>query len=141
MQHVAILNKKWKLLDKIISGEKTIESRWYLSKRAPWDKIKKGETIYFKESADKVKAKATVEKILQFENLDNEKIKKLLKEYELPLGIKDLDFVKEKNKNKKYCILTFLKDVKEIEPFEIDKKGFGLMSAWICIDNIDKIKK
>jgi len=43
-------------------------------------------------------------------------------------------------KNKKYCILIFLKNTKKIKPFEIDKKGFGAMSAWLTVNNINKIK-
>ena len=46
MHHLAILDKKRKLLSKILSGEKNIESRWYTQKRAPWDKIKVGDTIF-----------------------------------------------------------------------------------------------
>jgi len=39
MDHVAIMNKKWKLIDSIIVGQKTIESRWYKFKRDPWNEI------------------------------------------------------------------------------------------------------
>lgn len=45
MDHVAILRKDWKLLPKILSGEKTIESRWYQTKRGSYNKIKEG-TLY-----------------------------------------------------------------------------------------------
>lgn len=39
MYHIAILAKRRKLLDKILSGEKRIESRWYLTRRTPWGRI------------------------------------------------------------------------------------------------------
>jgi len=29
---------------------------------------------------------------------------------------------------------------KKIEPFDIDKTGFGAMSAWISVENINEIK-
>lgn len=32
------------------------------------------------------------------------------------------------------------KNSKEIESFEINKAGFGMMSAWLTVENIDKIK-
>ena len=66
MEHLAILDQKRKLLGKIISGEKTIESRWYKAKVTPWDRIKAGETVYFKESGEPVRVKATVSEALQF---------------------------------------------------------------------------
>lgn len=40
MDHLAIMNPKRKLIPKILSGEKKIESRWYMMRVAPWDKIK-----------------------------------------------------------------------------------------------------
>lgn len=33
MEHVAIMKKSWGLTRKILSGEKTIESRWYRFRR------------------------------------------------------------------------------------------------------------
>ena len=69
MDHVAIVRKSWKLTDKILSGQKTIESRWYASRRAPWNRIRAGETVYFKNSGEPVTIKADVEKVLQFDNL------------------------------------------------------------------------
>ena len=40
MDHLAIMNPKRKLIPKILSGEKTIESRRYMMKVAPRNKIK-----------------------------------------------------------------------------------------------------
>ena len=43
--------------------------------------------------------------------------------------------------NKKYCLVIFLKDIKKVKPFEIDKSGFGTMTAWLIVDDISRIKK
>jgi len=48
MNHIAIMRKSWGLAEKILTGEKTIESRWYETRRAPWGKIKKGDIVYLK---------------------------------------------------------------------------------------------
>ena len=42
--------------------------------------------------------------------------------------------------SKHYCILIFLKDVKEVKSFNVSKKGFGSACAWMCVDNIDSIR-
>ena len=111
MIHLAILRKNQKLLDKILSGEKTIESRWYLTRRAPWNKIKAGETVYFKNSGEPITAKATVEKVIQLE-LDRNKVKSILEEHGKKIGISNsTDFSYNKNKDKKYCILILKKIV------------------------------
>ena len=142
MDHIAILDKKRKLLAKIISGEKTIESRWYKAKVTPWDRIKKGETIYFKESGDPVSVRATVSEVLQF-YLPCVDVRELLEKYARAICFTttDMEELVEWCSERKYCILMRLVDVQQIEPFEINKKGFGMMAAWITVENIAKIKK
>lgn len=142
MEHLAIMKKSWGLTDKILSGRKKIESRWYKNKTRPWDKIKKGDIVYFKDSGEPVKIKASVEKVIQFENLSPKKVAEILEIYGSDDGIKKnktSEFFKM-FKNKKYCILVFLKNPIPVKPFEIDKTGFGAMSAWITVDDINRIK-
>lgn len=143
MDHLAIMKKSWGLTDKILNGEKIIESRWYSSKRAPWDKIKKGEIVYFKDSGKLIGIKATVRNVLQFSDLTPKKAEEILREYEGAIGFKkeEIQEFLERVKDKKYCILVFLKSPQKIKPFEINKAGFGMMSAWITVNNILKIKK
>jgi hypothetical protein len=90
-----------------------------------------------------VTVKAEIEKVLQFQSLNPGKIKQILNQYgkAIGLGIKDIPKFFELFKNKQYCLLVFLKNPQQIKPFDIDKKGFGNMAAWICIDNVNKIKK
>jgi ASC-1-like (ASCH) protein len=140
MEHLAILKKSWHLTEKILDGKKTIESRWYMTRRAPFGKIKTGETVYFKESGEPVRMKAQVCDVRQFEDLDPKKVRDIFEKFK---GIcpRDLEESIESNKDKRYCMLIFLKNPKPIKPFQIDKKGYGIMSAWICINKIDDIKK
>lgn len=140
MEHLAILDKKRKLLTKILTGEKTIESRWYKSKVAPWGNIKAGETIYFKESGDPVRAKAQIAEVMQF-YLPQTNIPELLEKYSKEICFSNpMPELIQWCGQRKYCILMRLKNVEPVEPFEINKKGFGLMAAWITVDRIEKIK-
>lgn len=143
MEHIAIMRKSWGLTKKILKGKKKIESRWYSAKCSPWNRIKAGETVYFKDSGEPVTIKAEVEKVLQFSELTSEKVKQILQEYgpEDGLCIEDIPKFFERFKNKKYCILIFLKNPEKVEPFDIDKTGFGLMSAWISVKDVEKLKK
>jgi|SRR3989339_1148269 len=143
MEHLAIMRKSWGLTDKILNGQKKIESRWYSVKCKPWDNIKKGEIVYFKDSGGPVRIKAVVNKVMQFADLTPKKVKEILDVYGRDDGITQVKIPEffERFKNKKYCILIFLKNPQEIKSFEIDKTGFGVMSAWIAIDDIAKIKK
>jgi len=143
--HIAIMRKSWGLTEKILSGEKTIESRWYKNKARPWGKIGERDEIYFKNTGEPVKIKAQVERVLQFENLNPQKVKEILEKYSQDdgLGVKAGELKKyfQMFKDKKYCILVFLKDPQEIRPFAIDKTGFGAMAAWITVDDLDKIRR
>lgn len=143
MDHVAIMKKSWGLTQKILSGTKKIESRWYLNKCAPWNKVKAGESIYFKDSGEPVSIMAIVGKVLQFDDLTPLKVEEILKTYGEDDGIEksEISFFYARFKDKKYCLLMFLKNPQKIEPFEIDKRGFGAMAAWITVENINKIKK
>ncbi len=143
MEHIAIMRKSWGLTDKILDGQKKIESRWYSVKYKPWDTIREGETVYFKDSGEPVRIKAEVSKVIQFADLTPKRVKQILHKYGRNDGIEKEripEFFK-RFKNKKYCILIFLKNPIGIKPFEIDKTGFGAMSAWITVSSLSKIKK
>jgi len=140
--HIAIMKKSWGLIPKILNGEKKIESRWYKNKSAPWGKINVGDIIYFKNSGEPVTVKAKIKKVKTIENLTPKKVHEILEKYGKDDGIKKekLSFYYNLFKDKKYCILIFLINPKKIKPFEINKKGFGSMSAWITTQNINDIK-
>jgi ASC-1-like (ASCH) protein len=81
MDHVAIMRKKWELIPKILDGRKTIESRWSRFKIAPWGRVRMGDRVFFKNSGKKVISKASVLKVLQFEDLTSLRINKILRDY------------------------------------------------------------
>ena len=143
MDHVAIMKKSWGLTEKILTGEKTAESRWYKTRLAPWGRIEPGETVYFKDSGEPVIIRVRVTRVLQFSNLTPTKTKRILTEHgKADLGLKDImPEIRKYVLNKNYCILLFFDKVEEIKPFNINKAGFGAMSAWISVDNIGKIKE
>ncbi len=142
MDHVAIMKKSWGLTRKIISGQKKIESRWYKTKHSPWGKIKIEDTVYFKDSGEPVSLRAEVEKVVSFSDLTPKRVKQILNKHGKDDGINKNGLSKFFNlfRNKKYCLLVFLKNPKKIKPFKINKAGFGLMSAWLTVENINKIK-
>jgi hypothetical protein len=138
MDHVAIMNKRWKLIPKILAGEKTIESRWYQTRRTPWDKVKVGESIYFKNSGEPVISKARVSNVYQFEIKNKGDVVRILQKYGKDIGIKSLDWL---DVLPKYCVLIGLENPKLLkEKFSINKKGFGNAAAWLTIADIRTIK-
>jgi len=136
------MKKSWGLIPEILDGRKSIESRWYKTKRAPWNKIKPGDVVYFKNSGESVTVEAAVAKVLQLENLNPSEAKNILQKFGKEDGIEKekIKYYFELFKDKKYCLLIFIKNIKQIKPFQINKTGFGAMAAWLCVESINKIK-
>lgn len=142
MDHVAIMRKEWGLLEKIVHGEKTIESRWCRNRSRPWGHIKTGDTVYFKNSGEMVSVRARVAKVLQFSGLLPATVRELLDRYGEQDGIEaeQIEEYFERFREKRYGILVFLVEVRSIEPFQIDKRGFGAMAAWLSVPDIEQIR-
>lgn len=140
MDHIAIMNKSWKLIPKIVSGEKTIESRWYQTRRSPWDIITKGDRVYFKNAGDLVTAVANVVRVLQFHIHSEGDVRNIVKKYGKNICLVN-DNPTTWGKLPKYCILVFLKNAKVLSvPFQINKAGFGIGAAWLSADSIEKLR-
>ncbi len=77
--------------------------------------------------------------MLFFDNLNLEKIEELLEKYGSEIGVSKA-YAKELQ-GKNFCALIFINEVQKVQPFEIDKKGYGLMAAWITVENINFIRK
>lgn len=138
------MRKTWGLTQKILSGEKTIESRWYMNRYKPWNDINRGDIVYFKDAGEPVKIQTVVDKVIQFENLTSQKVSQILNQYAKADGLgvnkKSINSFFQLFKNKRYCLLVFLKDPKQVKPFTINKSGFGAMASWITVDNLNKVK-
>jgi ASC-1-like (ASCH) protein len=141
MDHVAIMQPSWGLLPKIIAGTKTVESRWYVQRRAPWGRINPGDKVYFKNAGAPVTVRAFVSGVRQFDNLTPAKVQELLGTYGQQDGLAagELPLFYERFKAKRYCILVSLDRVEQIAPFQIDKSGYGLQSAWLSVPDIRRI--
>lgn len=67
MVHVAIIRPA--LLDDLVAGRKTIESRLSLARRVPFGRVHAGERVYFKLTGGPYAATALVSHVETFENL------------------------------------------------------------------------
>lgn len=142
MEHIAIMEKSWGLLPRILTGEKTVESRWLKYRCPPFNAVRSYDHVYFKDSGGPVCLKARVRKVLQFEDLSPHKVEKLLKRWALEDGIRQAEIPKffQILKDKKYCVLVFLDNVEKVEPFMINKAGFGVQAAWISVKDVNAIR-
>jgi len=124
--HLVILKKPY--LDMILEGQKRIELRLYKRKHPAFGRIFAGDKLFLKVSSGPVCATATVEKVKAFENLTPGRIRSLKKQYNHEIG-GDHEHWQSKM-DSKYCLLVWLKDVKTIEPVQIQKKDWR---AWVVL--------
>lgn len=141
MDHIAILSTKLPWLQRILSGEKTIESRWYQSRRTPWQQITIGDTVYFKNSGELITARAMVKSVNFYRLGEDATSAQLLDRHSKELGLlpAERSAFAQQVVSANYAIFISLTQVMQITPFAIDKKGFGAMSAWITVPDITKI--
>lgn len=138
--HVAIMNPA-SLIEKILVGKKTIESRWYMARFAPWNRISAGDRVFFKASGGFVMAVAEVSRVLQFE-ISSENLRDILNEYGEQISFSwSIDEVYAWALKRKYGILVFLENPRPVKLFEVDKSGFGNACAWMCVGDIEVVRK
>ncbi|KKT74879.1 MAG: hypothetical protein UW69_C0025G0018 [Microgenomates group bacterium GW2011_GWA2_44_7] len=136
------MKKSWGLIPKILNGRKKIESRWGINRCCPWGKVQSGDTVYFKNAGEPVTAVATVSRIEQFENLNPVSVRKLLQKYggDDGISVTNLESTIAWARKKRYCTLIYLQNPRLVDPFNIDKRGFGSAAAWLTIPSIDQIR-
>ena len=139
MDHIAIMNPKRKLLPRILSGQKTIESRWYQTRRDPRTTAQIGETVYFKDAGKPVTVRARIADVKRFELQGIQDVLAVVDRYGDRISGNNASLA-ERGKEARYCILIFLEQVEEVAPFQIDRTGFGSGSAWISVADIARIK-
>jgi len=132
MEHLAIMSKGY--IEKILSGEKSIESRFSVNRISPFGKIKAGEKVYLKETGKPVSASFEVEKVLFFSDLNEEKIKEIKVKYGQGICAEE-DFWNNK-RNARYATLIFVKDPRVEESFKVNKAD---RSAFKSVTNISEL--
>lgn len=124
--HLVILKREY--INEILSGDKSIESRFMKRKGIPFGKISRGDKLFFKISAGPVCASGEVEKVKCVKNLTSEKIKQIRKQYgNLIGGTKEYWKTIEE---KRFCVLIWLKNTRPIAEKKINKRD---RRAWVIL--------
>ncbi len=127
MKHIAILRQPF--FDMVLSGEKTIESRWSMNRVAPYNKVKVGDIIYLKETGKDVTATAKVKKVNYYE-LTPQKVEEIRIKYGREIGTDKFEDW-QSTMQKKYCTLIWLEDVKDIDPIKVPRSNGA---GWLLIN-------
>lgn len=112
----------------ILSGRKTIESRFLKTRRYFFDRVGAGDILFLKESSGPVCGKAKAAAVKRFENLQPCQIEKIKEQYNnLICGSEE--YWKSKSESR-YGVLVRVEDVERIEPINISKSDWR---SWVVL--------
>lgn len=114
----------------ILTGEKTIETRFSRAKIAPFGQISSGDLVYIKPAGKDIIGQFRVKKVISFENLDLNDLNDLRKKYGEQIAM-DEDYWKGKEKTK-VATLIFIGDSSRFitSPVKIPKKD---LRGWVVL--------
>lgn len=136
MVHLVYCDDKEKVLEKILSGEKTMVIRAAAGRKIPHSRVFEGEKLYFmKKGTSKISAAAEVKSVQNFVKLTDEQIDDVLDKNADKLNLSE----KQRLRWHKKCIcLTEFQNVEEIiPPLEFERQGN--MDDWLILEKIEDV--
>ena len=137
MDHIIPLAPPSTELDHFLQGKITYLLRGGMGKKAPYGKIKLGDSLYFAEG-NEIKAAATVGKLLQPDKLGKEQSSALISGFTDQLRLtpdQELKYV-----GKRYIVLIQIDDIQSVDPFLINPEKTDNSEDWMMIRNISRAK-
>lgn len=126
MKHIVILRQPF--FNMVMTGEKTIESRWAMNKIAPYHKVSIGYELLLKETGKAVTAIANV-KAVKYYKLTPDKVEEIRVKYGKQIGTDKFEDWQSTLK-KKYCTLIWLDGVKKVPPIQVPRSNGA---GWIIV--------
>ncbi len=125
--HLAILTKSY--LDKIISRQKTIESRFSKVRIPPFQMIKNGDVLFLKETSGPILAVALVADVQFFGSMEPNDATLIMQQYSAGLALEE-PFKQAKQKSK-YATLVHISEVLPVNPISVVKSD---RRPWIVLN-------
>jgi hypothetical protein len=132
-KHLAVFSKEG--VAQILTGKKTVETRFSKKNIPPFGMVNSGDLIYIKESGGAIKGQAVVKSVLSFEKFSEDDLTFIKKTYgkKISLGSKEDDEKYfEERKDSVFLTVIFLDKVEEfitppIKPIKKDLRGWVIL--------------
>ncbi len=140
MDHVVYLDAKAKELENLLSGKKTMVIRGAAGRKLPYGRVRTGDILFFinNNAEGVVRAQAVVKSVINSEPLCADESKKLIDSHQECLQLTDSQL--KRWSGKRYLVLIEVENVQLLEPFPIDKSGYGNMDDWLPVENINQVR-
>lgn len=134
-KHLAILQKS--AIKAIISGEKTIETRFSIKKIAPFGLVNVGDIVYMKPPGEELAGQFAVTKVLSLEGLDQADWNWIKEKFTQSISFGTAEelknYFKEHSKSK-YGSFIYIGKVEQFvtSPIKIEKRD---LRGWVVLGN------
>ena len=127
--HLAVFTQP--LFQFVLDGKKSVESRFSVTRCAPYSQITKGDVVFVKESGGPVKAVAEVGSVW-FYQLNPKELELIKKRFGRSLCVDDVFW--QVKAGSLYATLMWFSKVREIEPICCEKKD---RRGWVVLRNAE----
>lgn len=140
MEHVVYLDTQSGEMENLLVGKKTMIVRGAAGRKLPYGRVNPGDILYFLNNDGKglVQARAKVCQVLNSEPLTPEASQKLLADHQDALQLTEKQ--QQRWRGKRYLVLITVDAIQELEPFQIDRSGYGNMDDWLPVGDIHSVK-
>lgn len=128
-KHVGIFTPD--LAEKILTGEKTVESRFSKSKIIPFAQVSAGDIVYIKPTGKDIIGQFEIEKVLFWDGLSKKDVLKIKEEFGDKIGADELFW--NQKMDSKYATLIFIRQSTRFitSPIKLQKRD---QRGWIILD-------
>ena len=135
MEHVVYCDSKEAVLEKIISGSKSMIARAGEARKIPHSRVFKGDKLYFLNKNDcTIFYEAEVSEVYNYTKIPLTEIKRILAKYKLELNLSE-------NQMQKYCkkclCLIEFNNFRKCNPIIIKEQS--PLKDWIIVDNVNQL--
>ena len=134
MDHVAEYNRN--PLSKMVTGSRKAAVHFLKKMEPPFESIGEEDTLYMTTRDGITIAKAEVEKVENFKDLNPEMAKQIITEHKDEIS--PTQIMLERDIYRKYLTIIWLKNLQEMTPFTISPKYKH--QQWVSVEDINKIR-
>lgn len=140
MHHVVYVDAKANELANLLSGRKTMIIRGAAGRKMPHGRVFENDVLFLIENdgSGLVKARGKVSSVYHSEKMTKEQSSALVQENQDKLQLTEAQF--KRWVGKRYLVLIEIADVKEVEPFRIDRSAYGNMDDWLPVEDIESVR-
>ncbi len=139
MDHIVYVEAASKEMDKILAESKKIILRGAMGRKLPYERVFKGDTLYFMNNNGEGLAKATAKvfDVVNTDKLSPDESMAMLQAHSNDLQLSNAQL--KRFGGKRYLVLIEIVKPKKIKPLKIDKSNFTNMDDWLPVEDINKV--